>query len=231
MVALPFCPEVWAVMKAIIALAFIFAVLAGFAIWWLIPRPLPEVVVCEKLIPGVKQVGLKFSRAREGGIDIDFGGTATTNSATAETLKAFIDCLKEQNASKAINVIRGVNLDLEPIGQVADHWKTDPDLRIKLMPNGEDKILNNMRIGPAAGRKQDIIRNWCSPDQAGRCVKCVPDNPTETTTYVEVQLRPTPPVERQQMPGIWSGAPAGRPLDPWQLVEPDGRRFVFVCKP
>jgi hypothetical protein len=213
-----------------VLIALIFAGLAGFAIWWVIPRPLPEVVVCERLIPGVSKVGLKFGRAKNGGIDVDFGGSVTKETATADVLKAFIDCLHGQNAAKSVTVVHAVNFPIEPIGQVADHWKADDDLRLTLMPGGDEKILNNLRIGPAFGRKQDILRDWCSADKVGACVKCTPENPTETTNYVEIQLRPDPKVERQQLPGLWPLPPAGKQLEPWQLVEPDGKRFVYVCK-
>lgn len=216
-------------MRATVAIALIFAVLAGFSVWWMMPRPLPEVVICQSVVPGAKQVGLKFSRAAGGGIDVDFGGTTTTNAATAEALRAFLDCLEKQNNNKTINLVHGVRLDLEPIGQVAEHWKSDIGLRLKLMPGGEEKILNNLRIGPTVGSKQEVIRNWCSAEQAGNCVTCVPNEPTETTSAVEIQLRPNPPVEIIQMPGMWSGAAPGGRLEPWQLVS-DGKRSLYVCK-
>src|ERR1700747_123138 len=187
-------------MNRTVLVALIFAILAGFAVWWIWPRPLPEVVICERLIPGVSQVGLKFGRAENGGVSVDFGTSGTTTTASPDALKAFMDCLREQNAAKSVTIVHGVNIPIEPIGEVADHWKGDDDLRLTLMPGGDDKILNNLRIGPAVGRKQDIIRNWCSPDQAGACVTCAPENPTDTTNYVEVHLRPEPKVDRQQLP-------------------------------
>jgi hypothetical protein len=69
-----------------------------------------------------------------------------------------------------------------------------------LKPSGDQKLLNNLRIGPAVGRKQDIMRNWCAADETGACVKCTPENPNGTTNYVEIQLRRNPKVEREQLP-------------------------------
>jgi hypothetical protein len=216
-----------------VMMALIFAILAGFAIWWMMPRPLPEVVICERLVPGVKQVGLKFGRAEGGGVNVDFGGSSTATTASPEALHAFLDCLREQNGQRALILAQGiVDLPLaEPIGEVAEHWKGDADLRLTLIPGGDDKVLNNLRVGPAAGSKRDVIRNWCSAEQAGPCAKCTPDSPDSSSKYVEIELRANPPVERQEMPGPWSGAALGKPLEPWQLVEPDGKRYVYKCSP
>jgi len=142
------------------------------------------------------------------------------------------DCMKGQWAAVLPYLAKqnSVNLPIQPIGEVADHWKTDNDLRLTLMPSGDQKLLNNLRIGPAVGTKQEIMRKWCGADETGACVKCTPENPTETTNYVEIQLRPNPKVEREQLPGVWPNPPAGRQPEPWQLVDPDGKRFVYVCK-
>jgi|GEM_PF-5154379 len=210
-------------------IAFIFAAVVGFAIWWINPRPLPEVVICQSVVPGIKQVGLKFNRSRDGGIAVDVGGTVTGATATPEALQTFFKCLQQYNKATSVTIVRGVNLDLEPIGQVAEHWKSDDDLRLKLMPGGNWSILNNLRIGPAIGRKQDVIRSWCSTAQAGRCVKCSPENPSDATQYVEIELRLNPPVEKQQLRGVWAGAAPGGKLEAWQLVEA-GKRFVYACR-
>jgi hypothetical protein len=101
-------------------------------------------VICESVVPGVKQVGLKFGRGSGGGVDVDFGGSVTTTAANSEALHTFLECLKEQNSHKAVTITRGVDLTLEPIGQVADHWKGDDDLRLMLMPGGDESILNNL---------------------------------------------------------------------------------------
>src|SRR6266481_1298759 len=105
--------------KTTVLVALIFAVLAGFAIWWVIPRPLPEVVICDRMIPGGSKVGLKFGRAKDGGIDVDFGGSVTKDTASADVLKAFIDCLREQNAAKSVTIVHGGNMPIEPLGEVA----------------------------------------------------------------------------------------------------------------
>lgn len=211
----------------ILGVVAIFAILAAFLIARFNPSPLPEEVICERLIPGVKEVGLKFSRAADGGVDVGLNGKVSTSQATAELVDKILECVGSHNSMK---IVHAVNLDLEPIGQVADHWKGDRDLRLKLMPGGDMSILNNLRIGPVVGKKQEVMREWCGPSQAGNCVKCSPSEPTEDTQYVEISLLPNPPVERQQMPGTWNGAGPGGKLEPWQLAEPDGRRYLYRCK-
>jgi hypothetical protein len=216
------------VMAPRVIIAFIFAVVVVFSIWWLVPRPLPEVVICEKIVPGSTSVGLKLGRAKDGGTDVGFDGSVTKTEAKGETLHAFLECLGKQNPQKQVNLIGGVDLPkLEPIGEVADHWKEDADLTVSLMPGADNAVLNNLRIGPAAGTKADVVGAWCSG--ASACVKCTPSNPNGQTHNVEVELLPNAPVEKKLMPGKWPLPPAGGMLKPWQLVDQNGDRSFYRC--
>jgi hypothetical protein len=217
-------------MRPRVAVALIFAVVVVFAIWWLVPRSLPEVVICEKIVPGSTSVGLKLGRAKDGGLDVGFDGSVTKTEANSEALHAFLECLSIQNPQKSVNLIGGVDLPkLEPIGEVADHWKSDTDMTLSLMPGLDNAVLNNLRIGPAAGTKADVIGAWCSGTAA--CVKCSPSNPGAKTRNVEIELLPNAPVEKKLMPGKWPLPPPGSALKPWQIVDQNGDRFFYRCTP
>jgi hypothetical protein len=228
MVSLSISATVRAMMRPRVAIALIFGTVTVFAIWWLVPRSLPEVVICEKVVPGSTTVGLKLGRAKDGGVDVGFDSSITKTEANAEALHSFLECIKEQNAKKSVNLEGGVDLPkLEPLGEVADHWKGDSDLTLSLMPGSDDVVLNNIRIGPAAGKKADVVAAWCSGNAS--CAKCTPPVPVATTRNVEIELIPNPPVEKKVMPGQWPLPPPGVSLKPWQLVDQNGNRSFYAC--
>jgi len=123
-----------------------------------------------------------------------------------------------------------VSLSPQPVGQVADLWKADSRLRLRLMPGIRDDVLNNLRIGPDAGPKEIVIRDWCSAKYAGRCVTCDPSEPTSDTFEVLVRLKKAARVEKSKMDGRWPVPQPGIKLEPWQLVNSRGDRFYYECK-
>jgi pimeloyl-ACP methyl ester carboxylesterase len=123
-----------------------------------------------------------------------------------------------------------VNLSPQPIGQVANLWKGDSRLRLRLMPGKKYGVLNNLLIGPASGTKLELIREWCSQNQARGCVNCDPHEQAVDTVEVQVWLKDTARVEKRQFQGQWPVPQPGMKLEPWQLVNPRGERFYYECK-
>ncbi len=123
-----------------------------------------------------------------------------------------------------------VSLSPQPLGQVADKWKKDRRLRLRLMPGTRDVVLNNLRIGPDAGAKEKLIRDWCREKHAGRCVSCDPPEPTSDTFEVLIRLKNGAPVEKAKMDGRWPVPQPGVRQEPWQLVNSRGERFYYECR-
>ncbi|MQU91734.1 hypothetical protein [Sinorhizobium meliloti] len=207
--------------KPRVQIILLLALLAGFAVWWVLPRPAPP-NPCDSLLPTEARVGVDFDITTEG-IKVKFDPGVKRSPASQAALKAWLECQR-----RPVTLVNGVDFSAQPIGQLADSWKGDSDLRISLIPGADDRVLNNLKIGPAAGTKQEIIGEWCTSNSAA-CVKCTPDRLTEGTKYVEIELEPNPPAKPQKMAGTWAGSPAGVPLKPWQLVGATGERIFYVC--
>jgi hypothetical protein len=124
----------------------------------------------------------------------------------------------------------GVRIRLEPVGQLANRWRREPGLQLRLMPGSNNEGLNNIRIGPAAGQKEDIVRAWCSQEEAGDCISCEPAQPTADTVEVLVRLRDNAPLEKRQLDGVWPVPQPGVQSEPWQIVNAKGERFYYECK-
>jgi hypothetical protein len=200
--------------------------LAGFYIWW-VHTPVPaEVAICQTAMPNLQTVGLGFKSTADGSIQIDFGGVKKTeNPSTPEAYDAFIRCIEK---TLKVEIVNGINVpDLQPIGAVANNWKGDNDLKLTLIAGASDStILNNLRFGPTVGKKPDIMADWCSEKKAGKCIRCNPAVPSETTTFVEISLLPNPPVKKIMMPGEWNVPPK----EAWELIE-GGIRYIYECSP
>jgi hypothetical protein len=210
-----------------------FLIFAGFAIVWFFPRLRPPenevLALCSGVLPHNENLGLKFG-SKDNQIDIDIGAVRSVDStATAAHLDAFIKCLEA--AGKEVKVVNGVTLPIEPIGQVANRWEHENGLKIALLPGINPEIINNLRIGPAAGTKFEVMRAWCSPAQAGNCVICEPNDLQDSTPQVIVRLRAdNSPVDKVQMPGTWQAPQQGIPNAAWQIVDAQGRRFFYECQ-
>jgi hypothetical protein len=98
------------------------------------------------------------------------------------------------------------------------------------MPGKNDEALNNIRIGPATGLREDVVRDWCSQEGAGACVSCEPDQPTGDTVEVLVRLRDNAQLEKRQIDGVWPVPQLGVQSEPWQILNAKGDRFYYECK-
>lgn len=189
-----------------------------------------EVRICQDLVPGARSIGFTIKRGADGAFEIEFPGTIKRDEATAEVAARFIDCLREQNKAGA-RLVQGIDIPIKPLGELADHWKDDTDLRLILTPD-IDPVLNNMRIGPAAGLKHEVIGEWCGPAEAGACVICSPATPSDTTRTVEIRLRESARTEIEKLPGgPWALKVPGQSYKPWQKRDEKDEtvRVVYRC--
>lgn len=211
------------------------------------PPPIdPRIAHCYRLLPETRAGGVSVKFDKEGIAEIVLGGEwEGGKDPKSEQLKAFQVCVNEA-LNMPVRIRDGATIDLEPLGQVADRWKSESGLKLTLMPGPKEEVLQNLRIGPLVGLKPDMISEWCGGAVAGTCVSCEPDTPTMDTPAVIIRLRSEAPAIRAQMPGNWppvvidpetgklklkaDGQPV-TPFKPWQLVDAEGRRFFYECRP
>lgn len=186
--------------------------------------------LCLEVLPQNKRVGIKMAFLSNGQVKIDLSGERGVQAgATPEQIEAFVKCIEATTKAK-VTIENGIRLPLEPLGQVANRWRRESGLQLRLMPGSNNEALNNIRIGPATGRKEDVVRAWCSQVEAGACVSCEPDQPTGDTVEVLVRLRDNAPLEKRQLDGVWPVPQAGGQSEPWQIVNARGERFYYECK-
>src|SRR5579864_7939559 len=184
---------------------------------------------CVQALPQNQRVGIKVEQKNDGSITMYVAGQQGVQAgATPQQMEQFVKCLELVTGAK-VTVENGVRLTLEPVGQVANVWQREKGVKLLLMPGDNDEALNNLRIGPAAGLKEDVIRSWCSKEQTGACVSCDPNHPTADSEVV-IHLRQNAPLEKLRLSGTWPVAPQGTKLEPWQLVNSKGERFYYECK-
>jgi len=214
-------------MKQLNLTAVIVSVLAAgvvlFAIWW-IYTPVPkEVAICERLVPGSTELGFNFSSEGEKQLKLNFGTKKESQQGSSELYLAFIACINKEGAS--VRVVNGVNIvDVEPLGEVADHWKSSADMKLVLSIDADSKVLPNLKFGPAVGTKANVVGEWCAKTKA--CVTCNPELPKEDTAFVEITLKPTPPVTLKQVQGISAPPEAG---SLWPIEDAKGTRQYYEC--
>jgi hypothetical protein len=221
------------------------AVIAAFIIvsFRLFPEPPkppqdPEIIACLAIVPQTAKLGIDFKST--GSNEVLLTPTASRESAIGldpKVAELVVKCLLERGrVVKFENVVR---LPLEPVGQTANRWSREsggPALRFVAGANDPPGVLYNLQIGPAVGQKAQVVRNWCGTGEAGGCVTCSPADFKDDIPEVVVRLKESPPVVREQMEGTWpipqldqTNKPTG--LEPWQLVDVQGKRWFFACKP
>jgi hypothetical protein len=192
-------------------------------------RPTEIGELCAEVLPQDKRIGMKTEYTKNGVVKLDLTGQrGVPAGASPEQIEKFIQCL--ERAKEKVIVESGVRLPLEPLGQVANRWKSEHGLQLRLLPGANDEVLYNLRLGPAAGLKENVIREWCTHRNAGRCVTCEPTEPTVDTVEVLVSLRRDAPAAKRKLDGVWPLPPPGVPVEPWQLVNEKGERFYYECR-
>jgi hypothetical protein len=205
---------------------------AGVAVYliWQVFREPDLSKLCLEVLPQNKRVGINLESAGKGRVKLDFSGQrGVQTGATPEQIEAFVKCIEATTKAK-VQIENGVRLPLEPVGQVANRWRRESGLKLRLMPGSNDEVLNNLRMGPATGSKEAVISDWCSQGKAGACVTCEPDQPVADTVEILVRLWDNAPVEKRQLDGVWPVPQPGIPSEPWQIVNARGERFYYECK-
>lgn len=214
--------------KIFLVVVLILAALGGYVVYNVF-RDRPVDNLCTEVLPHDQRVGLKMDTTGDKTIKVDFGGQRSSPSgASPQQIELFIRCLE---TTRKVVVENGVRLPLEPVGQLANRWQREQGLKIRLMSGKNDEALNNLGFGPAAGVKEGVVRDWCSPQKAGACVVCDPAQPGAQDVEVVVRLRDKAPVVKARYGDKWPVPPPGTKLEPWQLVDRNGERFYYECKP
>jgi hypothetical protein len=205
----------------ILGLGIVFGVVAYFVF-----RPTPD-SVCLSLLPQKASAGFTVDGKT---INVNIGALQESSGANPEQALSFIECLKRSNPEATVQSSNGVIIPREPIGQLSDAWNKEQGLRIALEPNPaspeDNRVLQNLAIGPAAGTKSAVVKNWCTAI-AQACVTC--DPPDVSQNEVVVRLKDKAPVERRQMSGRYPPSPSN-PHQPWEDVNEKGERYYYECQ-
>ena len=190
----------------------------------------PVVCPCLKLIQSDRDIDFSLEVGDTGTLSkVTFNQTRDrSGDPTPELADKFVECLV--SARKQIEVINYARIDTAPLGQIANVWRRQTGFKINLRPRGDDEIpiINNLQIGPTSGIKWDIVERWCSDGVMGKCVECSELSPNRDTVAVEVRLREGAPLEQEFWSGGWS---TEGELEPWQLLDEDGGRYLYSCRP
>lgn len=225
--------------KAFWAIVCMFAIAAAayaYVVYWTNPRPLPEVVACTQALPNAKDIGISFDITNGKEVTAKFGQSITPGSRRAEDAVAILDAM-----SRCVAAVRGATFAVErgsaivseeaPIGALASIWQADQSGAVatfSLNSEGDRRPLNNLRIGPDAGPKSDILSRWCASNRA--CVQCKETRLSPNLVSFNISLKPDAkikevPMAKQPWP---IPAPGSKPSD-WNLVDASGRRTIYQC--
>lgn len=189
----------------------------------------PVVCPCLKILPSDKSLDIKFKTSKKGQLnEVEFSGSKNRDDdPSPELAEKFVQCLERVRPDVAVTNFS--RLDTAPLGQVAHQWQRATGMKITLRPRDETEraILNNLQIGPISGLRWRIMGRWCA-DPMAACVQCSEPTPDQDTVAVEVRLREGAPVERRFWSGNW---PREGEQEAWELVDAEGRRYLYECVP
>ena len=190
----------------------------------------PAVCPCLKLLQSNKQIDFTAEVGANGEISkITFNQSKDrSNDPPPELADKLVECLVK--VRKPIEVINFARIDTAPLGQIANIWSRQTGFKINLRTRNdkETPVINNLQIGPTSGVKWDIVERWCGQDAMGMCVECGELSPDQDTVAVEVRLRKGAPLQREFWTKGWS---TEGEREPWQLLDEDGSRYLYACRP
>lgn len=205
-----------------LGLGVVFIIVAYFVF-----RPTPD-SVCLALLPQKATAGFSIDGKT---IKVDIGGVQQSTGASPEQAASFIECLKRNNPGATLETSNGIIIPRTPVGELSDHWHSEQGLQLSLEPEPDapdrNKILQNLAIGPAAGTKTSVVRNWCQANEA--CVSCDPRDISNAEGQVIVRLKQNAAYDKRQMEGSFPPSPAN-PHKPWEDVNDKGERFYYECR-
>src|SRR5437899_2873699 len=89
--------------------------------------------VCLEVLPQDKRVGIRIEQLRKDQLKIDLSGQRGVQAgATPQQIDAFVRCLEV--TGKKVTIENGVRIPLEPVGQLANRWRRELGLQLRLMP-------------------------------------------------------------------------------------------------
>src|SRR5947208_7570015 len=119
--------------KVIIVGIIVLGFVAAYLISFVFRDADPLANVCLEVLPKNQRVGMKFEKQPDV-IKIDLSGQrGVETGATPEQMEGFVKCLEVASRAK-VTVEDGVRLSLEPVGQVANRWKRESGIHLRLLP-------------------------------------------------------------------------------------------------
>ena len=205
--------------------------LMGFLVWRLTAPPTDVWSYCARLVPGSERLEISFVPSENSAPTLKVGAGRVTDTKDVEVIKTLSDCIRERSGREpAIQWL--VSISAEPLGQLANRWRSEPGLQVKLVtPDARSAlILNNLKIGPTnkALTKSQLLDAWCSANAA--CVTCQPAQISEEAAEAEVGLRPKAPTEELVYQELAGAPKSDGTYEAWQYVKHDRKRYYFSCK-
>ena len=220
----------WAL--AILGIVFIGAAAVVLIVLIRTPPSDDPLTICRELIPKDETAGFKLESEGAGKIKVDIGQASSTQERdtkeTAEIIGKITDCAEKMH--RDVTVVGGVNLPEEPLGEVADRWNDEQGLHVDLRATDEhqQEFLNNLRVPPSAGTKAQVIQSFCHENAS--CIDCSPMPLDQDSSHVTISLKTDAKLAKVPMiKQPWPVPNPGTKLSPWQLVDPQGKRWVFQC--
>ena len=109
----------------------IFLIVGGayaFAVWWLNPRPLPEVVACVNALPNAKSIGIDFEIKNKSDVTAKFGQSITPGTREAKDAVAIIDamsrCIRDAHGTLRLDGA-AIIPEEQPIGAILNIWQSE----------------------------------------------------------------------------------------------------------
>lgn len=205
--------------------------LLGFIVWRVTAPPTDVWSYCARLVPGSENLKIAFILSEKLPPALEVGGGRSTDTKDAEIVQALSDCVRERVGLTP--VVRWlVSISAEPLGQLANRWRSEPGLQVKLVtPDPASALkLNNLKIGPTEKSltKTQLMEAWCVANAA--CVRCRPPRLADESSEVQIDLVPQPPVDEAVFQEVAGAPKSDGTYEPWQHVKEDRKLYFFVCR-
>ena len=189
----------------------------------------PAICPCLELLPSNKDFGVSYGINSSSSklVDVKFSARKENSADLSEEIAdTFVQCIKE--VRDGVEIINFARIGTSPIGQVADEWLGETGLQIELRwrDNEKAKIINNLEIGPRSGQKWQILEEWCSDENMGRCVECSDLDSGAEAVAVKVKLREESEFRRVFWSDNWA---TDREHQLWDDIDEDGKRYLYEC--
>lgn len=216
-------------------LAAAFVVMVVFVVFWLPTCMLrgdcnswsAQAEKCFQVLPQEKRVAFNGDISRGEALSWEAGASQEVKGVESELGRAVLHCFENILLNESLIERKGYfSGKPHPLGQVADLWGgSDLSIDLEVSDNSiEERTLNNFKFGPYAGPQSKVISKWCRANEA--CVECeTPSGESiEDASAITVRLRADASVSRVKMVGVWKN-----PRQPWEYIDDEGNRWLYVC--